>query len=187
MTKKMNKKSYIPLALLILMSFITSCERDDICPENSMTTPGARVEFYTTVTGREEATDGSHLMFYGMMGDDTLFRKAPGGNYITLPLDFEKEESLFLVVKDTVIKDPANGMVIERIKLQDTLTFKYEPQLTFVSKACGYCFTYKSMTVEATTGGSIGGLVAVIEGEPSYGELLSSRQTVAKIYINKKD
>jgi hypothetical protein len=29
--------------------------------------------------------------------------------------------------------------------------------------------------------------VAVIEGEPSYGELLSSRQTVAKIYINKKD
>ena len=183
----MNKKSYISLALVWMMSFITSCERDDICPEDSMTTPSARLEFYTTYTGREEAIDASHIKFYGMKGDDTLFRKTPGGNYITLPLDFEEEESLFLVVKDTVIKDPANGMVIEKIKLQDTLTFKYEPQLTFISKACGYCFTYESMTVEATMGHSIEGYVAVIEGEPSYGELISSRQTVAKIYINKKD
>ena len=184
MIKKMNRKIVFLMLLAVGFIALTSCERDDICPEGSMTTPSARLEFYNIENGREETIDASSLKFYGMAAGDTLFSSSPSSNHISLPVDFEHKESVFLVEKIKEVKDPSTGAVIDVINLTDTLTLKYEPVLTFISKACGYCFTYKNITMSCTTGHSITGYEVLIEGEPSYGELLSSRQVVAKIYID---
>lgn len=168
--KKLFSCSLIVAAVL----FVWGCEKDDICPEGSPKTPTARILFVKNNQGLTEKYEQTGLHFYGLEGKirkeeinlnerDTL---------IALPIDFESSRSRYLIEKE--------GQT-------DTLTLNYTPELEFVSKACGFRFTFFQVTVDCTLEGPVLEMVPDIESSPADGELYDYRQVTAKLYFNAEE
>lgn len=151
-----------------------ACEKDDICPQNSPKTPDARIEFYITTNGRPEESPRSSLSVFGLEGKErkeAIVLKG-GDEYVELPVNFETGQSRYLFEEGT---------------LTDTLTLSYEPELSFVSKACGYRFTFRNVTVSCTTEGAVESISKDIEEEPANGYLFNSAQVTARLFFKNDD
>lgn len=171
----MKYRKFFSCSLVIAAGLLAwGCEKDDICPENSPKTPTARILFVQNNQGLTEKYEQTGLHFYGLEGKvrkeeislnerDTL---------IALPIDFESTRSRYLIEKE--------GRT-------DTLTLDYTPELQFVSKACGFRFTFSQVTVECTLEGPVLEMVPDIESSPANGELYDYRQVTAKLYFNAEE
>ena len=144
------------IILLICLSFagITiSCERDDICPESTPTTPKLIVEFYDTLDP-ETVKFVPQIRVQGV-GNDGVLTGYDGVNEddLLLPLRTDTTATQYRIRKDYSINDAgtpddtsddyANGN-------EDIITIKYTTELVFVSRACGYktIFNNVSLTIE---------------------------------------
>lgn len=156
---------------IIIGMSITSCERDDICPQNTLKTPTAHILFFNSNGGRPIETTIGNIKFHGLEGKTPLAEISPESDLksIRLPLDFENEQSRFLMIN-------TNSQT-------DTLTIKYSPKLTFISKACGYRFTFENTTVDCTQDHLIEAISKDIEAEPANGYLFNPNQTCAILYL----
>lgn len=170
----MNRCKNILLRSLVVSAGVLSaaCERDDICPENTAGTPAAQVVFRTYDPAGEPieyTPQGVH--FYGLRGNERLeeISYSEGSASLQLFVDFESETTRYL---------------IEQAGKSDTLTFHYEPELEFISKACGFRFVFSAMTARCTSEGPVSHFTADIEDAPAEGRLFDSRQTVATIYFS---
>ena len=133
------------LAASLLLLMTGGCEKDDICPEGTLSTPRAKVLFYAfDDAGQAEEYPQTGLHFYGLQGTERLSEigLSEGAKEISLPVDFEAEESRYLIERE------GTGQT-------DTLTLRYTPKLDFLSKACGFRFVFSGVTVECTTEGPI--------------------------------
>ena len=161
------------LTASILLLTTGGCERDDICPEGTLTTPRAKVLFYAfDDAGQAEEYPQTGLHFYGLQGTERLSEigLSEGAKEISLPVDFEAEESRYLIEREVT------GQT-------DTLTLRYTPRLDFLSKACGFRFVFSGVTVECTTDGPVLEYVKDIETPPAEGELFNSAQTAVTLYF----
>lgn len=165
-----RKITYFALSLLICMSLF-SCEKDDICPSTTAKTPSAHVLFYKMDNGRAVETTIGDVKFYGLRGKMALEEISPEADLksISLPVDFEQEQSRYLMTNS--------------LGLTDTLTLNYSPKLTFISKACGYRFTFENTTVNSTQEHLIEAISKDIEVPPANGYLFNSKQTCAILYL----
>lgn len=165
---KYAKTLYIPAMAITAALVFWACEKDDICPENSPKTPDARIEFYITTDGRPEESPRSSLSVFGLEGKERKEAIALKGNgeYAELPVNFEAGQSRYLFEEGT---------------LTDTLTLSYEPEMSFVSKACGYRFTFRNVTVSCTADGPVESFSGDIEEQPAGGHLFNTAQVTAKL------
>ena len=165
---KYAKTLYIPVMAVTAALMFWACEKDDICPENSPKTPDARVEFYVMTDGRPEESKRTALNVFGLEGKERkeAIKILGSGEYVNLPVNFEAGQSRYLFEEGT---------------LTDTLTLSYEPEMTFVSKACGYRFTFRNVTVSCTTGGPVESFSGDIEEQPADGHLFNTVQVTAKL------
>ena len=144
------KKILTLLLLLVCIAF--SCERDDICPEDTLTTPRMIVEFRDVsisdntknVTGlRVEDLDGRVLEDYnGVITDQ-----------IILPLNTDRDEMDAGITQYRVYKDYevlTDGTIDGN---PDIITIEYEVLDVYVSRACGYKTTFINinLTIETDT------------------------------------
>ena len=131
--------------LLLITSYLMSCEKDDICAEGTPTTPGLVVEFYKK-DNQSVLNPVSHpttnIVYYVQesVKRDTL----KSGSKLILPLKTDAHEVTWAL--------EYNSTSSAGVKTTNTdfFTIKYTRKETYVSRACGYktTFTLHPDTVE---------------------------------------
>ena len=141
----------ISTLLLLLLLTTASCEKDDICPESTPTTPKLILRFYDIsnqddtknvtsfgVTSLDE--NGETFVLAGFNGVTT--------DSISLPLRIQttaENFTRFTFYKDFAVDD--NGIITGN---PDVITFAYKREDVYVSRACGFKTIFKELilTVE---------------------------------------
>lgn len=130
------KRLIASIALLFMFSvYLLSCEKDDICSEDTPTTPGLVVEFYDKET-QTETKSVSNFKYYVLGTNEILPANSSASvTKITLPLRTDQDEVTWALQYNTT----SNGV---KVSNTDYLTIKYTRQTTYVSRACGYKTTF---------------------------------------------
>lgn len=133
-------KKFSVLAILIILTGL-SCERDDICSENTPTTPSLVIRFYN-VDDQEQTKQVRLLTVNGIDSegnplDDIV--SSISTDSIVLPLRFQNEgvitTSRFQLIKDSDFDSDTNPNTFSNT---DVIEVSYTPQFIYVSRACGY-------------------------------------------------
>lgn len=125
-TNRRSPRRYGLLAGLLIVSFLQGCQRDDLCPATTQTTPRIVVEFHDySDPGRAKAVPDLAVIATGM--EDTLLRPV-NTNKISLPLRTDQNITEYLLIQNA-------GSPLENI---DTIRFSYNRELQYLNRACGY-------------------------------------------------
>jgi hypothetical protein len=126
------------VVLLLMASYLISCEKDDLCADGTITTPSLVIEFYDR-SNRAQTKSVDNLQYFAVGRADTL---EPGTvSRIRLPLR----------TNDTTTKW---GLIWNRVTTAgvrpnlDYLDFNYIVNQEYISRACGYRATF---TLNAST------------------------------------
>ena len=135
----------IATLLLLFVCIAFSCEKDDICPEDTPTTPSLIVEFrdFTlidntkSVTGLriEDFDNSTHVL-----GDHSSTSEVQ----MILPLKTDALETKYKVYRDYVDTD---GVITGN---PDVITITYETKEVYVSRACGYKIIFENVLLTIT-------------------------------------
>lgn len=113
----------IVLLLLLTITF-SSCEKDDICAEE--TTPLLVLEFYDI----SNPSNLKNVLNLKVTGEgQTELGTYNGVNKVELPLDIINDTTKYSLILNSVSSTGSN---------EDSLQFNYIRQNVFVSRACGY-------------------------------------------------
>lgn len=123
----MKKLTLIALSLLLANSF-WSCEKDDICPEGTPTTPNVVIEFYDAANP-ENLKPVTNLGVVAS-GFSTGFGYN-GVSKIKVPLKTNEDQTILQFIQNGSDTNPDNDNI-------DVLTFNYTRTDIYVSRACGY-------------------------------------------------
>lgn len=119
----------------------SSCERDDICAEDSPTTPFLIIKFIDFET-RFEAKKPVELV---IKPTDTTFKDsiffATDVDSIAIPLRTDKMSTSYQFI---INGDPSDDD--DRILNIDTLEFQYTPVEEYLSSACGFRANFRGIT-----------------------------------------
>lgn len=150
--KNFNSPKFLLLIFLVLLS----CERDDICPESTPTTPRLLVEFYD-VTEQETIKSVLGLTVYGeglydpdAENPDTskLLVNNANTSAVALPLivgeDGEQTTTRYIIERDTNLRLDNDNTTNSNI---DIIEITYTTTLQFVSRACGFKATFTDLRV----------------------------------------
>ncbi|MFD0860946.1 DUF6452 family protein [Sungkyunkwania multivorans] len=136
----MKKILFLIMVIVAGFTMFSSCERDDICPEETPTTPLMILRFYdASDTSLIKPVSG--LRVVGLNDDDTELEPAftpAASDSIALPLRVFQNTTRFIFIKDYVAATdtaPEQGN-------RDTLTFNYMTQEVFLNRACGFIANY---------------------------------------------
>lgn len=141
---KYIKYIFIPI-VIILIGTNLSCERDDICPASTPTTPRVKIVAYDDII-RENRKNVFGLRIEGV-GMDTALEgyDIVSEDDLILPLRTDTTVTQYSLRKDTKIN--TDGTFDGN---QDIITIKYTTEEVYVSRACGYKTIFKnvSLTIE---------------------------------------
>ena len=138
---KYFKVLIIPILLLAVLSI--SCERDDICPESTPTTPSLIIDVFD-FSNQENKKNVFGLLIVGTDRQDVL----PGfgivsSNNIILPLKTDTNTTEYRLIKEAVLND--EGVLTSGN--EDVITINYSRRDVFVSRACGYKTIFENVTL----------------------------------------
>ena len=119
------------LPLLLLFSIFYNCERDDICPESTATTPKLIIRFYDFT----EQTETLRVLALQVQGTDSdeIYQNATTTDSLTLPLKTFDNTTSFVLHKEYALDN--NGNISGN---KDTVNIEYGTEEVYVSRACGY-------------------------------------------------
>ncbi|ESU20293.1 hypothetical protein FEDK69T_28060 [Flavobacterium enshiense DK69] len=123
----MKRLTIIAMSLLLANSF-WSCEKDDICPEGTPTTPNLVIEFYDAAN--PETLKPVTNLGVVASGFSTGF-PYNGVSKITVPLKTNEDQTILQFIQNGSDTNPNNDNI-------DVLTFNYSRNDIYVSRACGY-------------------------------------------------
>lgn len=131
--------------LFILLTF-AGCTRDDICPEDTTTTPLLVIDFRDN-SDRELTKAVESLLIYVNNSDSTLVTaEAINDTIVSIPLNTEADISAFLFEANSASEDENNF---------DSVSFNYSREEVYINRACGFKVNYNNLFVdveEETTG-----------------------------------
>ena len=138
-------KTIIFAAFTIILLSLWSCERDDICAEDTPTTPRLIVEFFDS-TSPDDLLNVPNFTVYGegLVTDPTESSDATlvfnsSVNTIELPLFIDDDDvettSRFIMEMDTNLRLDDDASTESNI---DIIEITYTPEFVFVSRACGF-------------------------------------------------
>ena len=124
-------KKILTLIAVILLC-LTACEPDDICLEDTPGTPKLIVVFYdkNQTDTKKSVTD---LQLKGVNMERILYNATTDS--ISLPLNTLARSTSFSITTTQ------NGNATE-----DIITFNYDPEDQFISRACGYKTIFTNLT-----------------------------------------
>ena len=152
----------IPIIAFVI-SIAISCERDDICPESTPTTPRLIIDFYD-VSIQEDSKNVFDLVVIGVGNDDALedYIIVDTDN-VVLPLKTENSETgevasstQYILYKeytydDNDTPDDTSDDIVGGNP--DIITINYSTELVFVSRACGYKTIFNNVTISIVDDG----------------------------------
>lgn len=114
----------------LLVIGLSSCERDDICPENTPTTPRLVVQFFD-INNPEIQKDINELVIQSVDTENENFIEYDNVSEIILPLKTNQNSTQFLM---TINANNENESDINT----DELIFNYARRNVYINRACGY-------------------------------------------------
>jgi len=141
------------LGMLVTVAFFSfSCEKDDICVEGTIATPLLVIEFFDldefNATGNDivknttdlwvEAVNPNTEVVNGVTVIVDAIQATPQNvSTISIPLRTVENSTEYRFISEYALDDDGNQLGNE-----DILTFNYETQEIFLSRACGYITNY---------------------------------------------
>lgn len=123
---------------------INACEKDDICVEGD--TPLLIIRFYDSeIPEQFKSVSGLRVVGLGQGDPVDTFSDRSSTDSIGIPLRINQPDTGFLLIKDSATEDDVETGNI------DTLTFVYNTQEVFVSRACGFIANYDELNESLTT------------------------------------
>jgi len=135
-------KKIIILVLAMAFTF-SSCEKDDICDANTVTTPRLVISFYD-ITNSSVLKDVTDLTIIGEgMTEGITYNSSTlvNGSTVSIPLKTDADATSFSFILNYGNSDPS-------VVNQDELKFNYSRESIYVSRACGFKTVY---TLDPTT------------------------------------
>lgn len=132
----MRFKIYLPVLVGFLLSASAGCQRDDICPASTQTTPMLRISFFDAeepdipkppVNLRVKASDY-----------DSIFLNRVNVAEISIPLrpDATVTDYDFIINAQDLNQEPGENTNLDRIR------FSYTPNEEYINRACSFRVTY---------------------------------------------
>ncbi len=135
MIKRFFKYSFFILGTFLLL---ISCERDDICPASTPTTPFLIIEFFD-VAEPDQNKNAQLLSFVAENSTDTIALGTTDS--IALPLNTNQNTTQFQLIRNTGDEEFENA---------DTVRFIYEVDEVFVNRACGFKAVFRDLSAIRT-------------------------------------
>lgn len=131
------------MLLLIFLIANFGCERDDLCPETTATTPSLIIDLYD-ITAPEELKNVIDLRIQGIGNDKALpgYNVAPSANKLILPLRTNANSTSYKLHIDYAVDE--NGVVEGN---EDIIEIRYTTEEVYVSRACGYKTIFNNVTI----------------------------------------
>ena len=141
------------LAIFFLLMCVFSCEKDDICPADTPTTPRLFVEFYDNAI-QENLKNITGFRVQGVGNDDVLDGyNVVTANNVLLPLLTTENETQYKLHFNYAVND--NGTPEDTSDdfvtgNEDIISITYDTEEVYVSRACGFktIFTNIDITIE---------------------------------------
>jgi len=141
----------ISVLLLLILGLVYTCERDDICPESTATTPRLIIEF-NDIANFEDSKNVRQLTVVGIDDDgneiNTLISRTTT-NELALPLKIltegENNASRFKLIKDADFDADDNPTTTSNT---DIIRITYIPEFVYVNRACGFKSIFNSIGIE---------------------------------------
>src|SRR5690606_12028242 len=132
-------------ALLILFITMLSCEKDDICPPEVLTTPHLIITFHDIIS-REERKAVPSLRVVGEDNNTIVNtfddRVSAGLDSIALPLKVYSPSSSFIFISNSASEEDNPDTEMGNA---DIVTFNYDNTEVFISRGCGYANNYENL------------------------------------------
>ncbi len=147
------------LTLLTGLSLFTGCQGEEACLSNQH---AVQAGLYSAWSEADKDSTLQDLSLVGLDRIDSIYANVTISE-VFMPLDFESDTSTFVIgVSET---------------LKDTLSVVYQKELDFISRDCGYIFTFDIDTIIYTN--AFIDSVAVDYPTVKYGETIEN----IKLYI----
>ncbi len=131
------------LVLIVSIIFLTSCEKDDICPESTQTTPRLVITFYD-VDNTQERKNVESLAIYAVRDNELILIEDIDGvttDSVAIPLRNDIGISNFKFIKNYSVE---NDIIFGD---QNHIYIDYEINNVFVSRACGFIANYSILSL----------------------------------------
>ena len=125
-------KKYLVLTILFLVTFL-SCEKDDICIEN--TTPNLIIRFYDNDIQTELKQLDAMYVWVVDYDSISIYNNVTIDS-IVIPLNLTEDITKY---------------VIEKNAIKDTIEFNYFRNDIFVSRSCGYKTNFENLEIKSHT------------------------------------
>ncbi len=132
--------------ILLLFAVFYGCERDDICPESTATTPKLIIRFYD-ITNQTETKRVLSLQVQGV-DTDSIYQSATSTDSLALPIKTYDNITSFKLHKEYV--DDGNGNISGN---EDVINIEYSVEEVYVSRACGYKTIYNNVELSVEDDG----------------------------------
>ena len=121
------------LLLLILCFSFSSCEKDDICDGNTITTPRLVITFYDFNNSSVEKSVTNLTIIGEGMEQGITFNGSTliNGSTVSIPLKADVDTTTFRFILNYANANPA-------LVNEDVIKFNYSRENIFVSRACGF-------------------------------------------------
>ncbi|PNW26581.1 DUF6452 family protein [Formosa algae] len=139
------------IILLLALSFL-GCERDDICSNDTETTPKLIIKFYdVTNPNTDESLDVTNLVVQGVDNDEVLSDyDIVATDSIAIPLKTTDNTTQYSLYEEYVLNDndtPDDDSDDYVTGNEDIITITYELEEVYVSRACGYKTVYRNVSI----------------------------------------
>lgn len=122
----MKKLKALAILSILISILILSCERDDICPEATVTTPKLVIEFFD-INAPENSKNVRDLVIRELEKDTAIIFNST--STISIPLKTNAIETTYSFNLNALAD--SGGVT-------DTLTFSYATEDVYVNRACGF-------------------------------------------------
>lgn len=129
----------------MLWGDFSGCQRDDICPETTQTTPKLVIEFRDFENPSEPKTV-PNLNVRAIGEEESYFENAVSDTLVTIPLQTSENLTIYeLTIHSNLIEDDEEGNDDEENNEDDDLepntdriNFSYATEEVYLGRACGY-------------------------------------------------
>ena len=146
------------LATLILLISFVGCQSEEACLSNQH---AVQAGFYSAWSGSDKDSTLTEVSLIGLAREDSVY-SLKSLSKLFIPLDFERDTVSFELVSKT---------------MKDTLSIAYKKELDFISRNCGYIFSFQIDSVWHSN--AFIDSVAVEYPDVKYGETVEN----IKLYI----
>lgn len=134
---------YTFFSLALGLALLTSCQRDDICPESTETTPQVRISFFD-FEERDIPKPPSNLRVK-LSGTDSILLNRVNVADIRIPLRTNRNVTEYDFILNAAVLDTTG---VDTTGNPDKLIFAYARNEIYINRACSYKVNFIDLNVD---------------------------------------